>query len=453
MRTRIKGRMQGAGVLTALLVLQLCMHLNADHLLLDDWVFYDAATGGADVLAFLMQRWRSWSSRLLIEGLLTLTTRSIWLWRVCDCAMMVLLAYALCRLAACEERPEMLAMAGLLVTSIPFAILRSTGWQATSLNYYWPLACAMAAMIPLADALWKRPASRMWRFAALPCALLGANQEQTAAALVGAHLVLGAALLIRDRKIPRAAVGVFVLALVQLCMHLLCPGNALRAQQSVALVNLRDYGQFALVDKLSIGLTSTTALLLFTWCPMLIACGGCVLASAVARRRHPAYLLLTALPLCFALFAVYVPQLLASVDGLQAALEPFQAFGTYTLMLGPQHAADPRYAGMMCAIVAVLGLMALSLYLSIGHRPRALAAVFAFALGFAARMALAFSPTVVESGERTMLPLYGAMMLCALLCLRDAPEQSGWLKPVNAARFLCALLAAANLAGSFALAA
>ena len=43
---------------------------------------------------------------------------------------------------------------------------------------------------------------------------------------------------------------------------------------------------------------------------------------------------------------------------------------------------------MMCAIVAVLGLMALSLYLSIGHRPRALAAVFAFALGFAARMAL-----------------------------------------------------------------
>ena len=32
-------------------------------------------------------------------------------------------------------------------------------------------------------------------------------------------------------------------------------------------------------------------------------------------------------------------------------------------------------------------------------------------------MALAFSPTVVESGERTMLPLYGAMMLAALLKL------------------------------------
>ena len=76
-----------------------------------------------------------------------------------------------------------------------------------------------------------------------------------------------------------------------------------------------------------------------------------------------------------------------------------------------------------------------------------------FGFDDAARMALAFSPTVVESGERTMLPLYGAMMLCALLCLRDAPEQSGWIKPVNAARFLCALLAAANLAGSFALAA
>ena len=65
---------------------------------------------------------------------------------------------------------------------------------------------------------------------------------------------------------------------------------------------------------------------------------------------------------------------------------------------------------------------------------------------------MSFSPTVVESGERTMLPLYGAMMLCALLCLRDVREEGGRKKPVTAAYVVCGLVAAANFASSFMLA-
>lgn len=53
-----------------------------------------------------------------------MTTKSIWLWRVLDSLAMVLMAFSLCRLANAEKRPEMLGLAALLVTSIPFAILR-----------------------------------------------------------------------------------------------------------------------------------------------------------------------------------------------------------------------------------------------------------------------------------------------------------------------------------------
>ena len=121
--------------------------------------------------------------------------------------------------------------------------------------------------------------------------------------------------------------------------------------------------------------------------------------------------------------------------------------------MGPQYAVGSGHMPMMVCIVCVLGVMALSLYLSIGHRPLAACAVFALALGFAARMALSFSPTVVESGERTMLPLYGAMMLCAVLSLRDVRAEGGRRWPVLAAFFCCAMLDAANVAGSFLLAA
>ena len=282
---RGKKRMLCAAVLLALFAVQLVMHMNCDNLVLDDWVFRGATEGGVSIASFLARRWQTWSSRLLIEGLLCVTTKSIWLWRVLDSLAMVLMAFSLCRLANAEKRPEMLGLAALLVTSIPFAILRSTGWQATGMNYYVPLACAMTACIPLADALWRRKTPLMLAAFAVLCAVLGANQEQTAALIFGAHLVLGAAVIVRDKRIPPFAVGVFAIACAELAAHLFCPGNALRAQESVAIVNLRDYGQFTLIDKLDIGLTSTEALLIYTFNPILFACGAVVCATVFARRR------------------------------------------------------------------------------------------------------------------------------------------------------------------------
>ena len=195
-------RVRCALVLLCLLLVQLVKHMNCDNLLLDDWVFEDVLTRGGSVLSFLKTRWETWSSRLLIEGTLCAVTHSIWAWRVLDSLAMVLLAYALCRLAGCAQRPGMLALSACLVTAIPFAVLRSTGWMATSLNYYWPLACTAGALIPLADALWERKTGLPWQLAAVPLALFGANQEQTAAVLLGASLAFGVALWMRDRRVP-----------------------------------------------------------------------------------------------------------------------------------------------------------------------------------------------------------------------------------------------------------
>ncbi len=430
--------------LLTLLLVQLAMHLNADNLLLDDWVFYEPLESGTGILSFLAGRFMTWSSRLLVEGTLCLTTHSIWAWRVLDSLMMALMAWALCRLANAEKRPEMLALSGLMVTAIPFAILRSTGWQATSVNYHWTLACALFGLIPLADALWRRETGRGTAACAVLLAVFGANQEQTAAVLFGAYLVLGAALLCRERRVRPLLFAILVVAVAELAVHLLCPGNALRAKASIQLVNLRDYGQFSLVDKLSIGLTSTTALLFFTYNPLLLGCWAMVGATMLARRRNVSG------ALAAAAVAGYVP-FIKLLEG-NALPDDVRHYGQYVLQLGPEGIDRPLRMAVMALLIALLGLMALTLYLSIGHRPLAAVCVFAFALGFAARMALAFSPTVVESGERTMLPLYGAMMLCALLCVRDCAKDGSRRWPVIAAFAVFALLAAANAWGSFALA-
>lgn len=79
-----------AATLLALLLVQLAMHLNCDSLIYDDWYFRGVAISGQSLLSFLNRRWQTWSSRLIIEALLCVTTRSIWLWRMLDSLNMVL---------------------------------------------------------------------------------------------------------------------------------------------------------------------------------------------------------------------------------------------------------------------------------------------------------------------------------------------------------------------------
>lgn len=452
MLSKLKNRRTACAlVLGVLFLVQMAMHMNVDNLLLDDWVFF-GALDGQSMPEFLAARWNTWSSRLIIEGVLAVITHSIWAFRVLDSLAMVLLAYSLCRLAGCEERPGMLALSACFVTAIPFAVLRSTGWMATSLNYYWPLACTAGALIPLADALWQRRTSRAWQAFAVLLAVYGANQEQTSAVILGSSLVFGAALYIRDRRVSPVLAVVLAVGAVQLALHLTCPGNAIRSGQSVAIVNLRDYGQFSFIDKLSIGLTSTTALLFYTYNPILLACGAAIGATVTARRRGAfAHVLVLAVSL-FVLRAFFAYFTLR-ISGLASANRPFAAMYSYALILGPDGIGQGVSMVMMFITVSALGLMALALYLSIGHRPLSAAAVFVYAVGFAARMALSFSPTVVESGERTMLPLYGAMMLCALLCVKDCKREGARRWPLDLAGSIALAIALANVARSFALAA
>ena len=437
-----------AAVLAAVFFAALIMRLNCDNLLLDDWTFFGVLELGEPVGAFLLRRWQTWSSRLLIEGALCLTTRSIWAWRVLDSGVLALMSYALCRLAGCHRRPRMLLFSGLMALTIPFAMLRSTGWQATSVNYTWPLSCALAAMIPLGDALRGESTGKRWAALALPLALFGANQEQMAAALFGAYLALGGALFLRERRVRKLFLALLAVSGAELAMHLLCPGNAARAALTAGSVNLRDYAQFSLIDRLSVGLTSTTALLFFTNCPFLLLFTLCTALTALARRRG-ALALLAVLPLA-------IPLLGALCGGWSSSASwagSLYLYGDFSLQLGPARIGLPGHLPAMGALVALLGLIALSPYLSLGHRGSAACAAFAYALGFAARMAVSLSPSVVESGERTMLPLYAGMMLCALLCVKDADRDGSRRLPVLGVWAVALLLAAANFAGSFALAA
>ena len=424
-----------------MLAVQLLMHLNCDTLFADDGLFYTALDGGGKLLPFLADRWARWSGRLIIEGILALSTHSIRTWRVLDSFVMTGLAWGIFRLSDGERRADTALLSCLMVLSIPFSVIRSTGWQATSVNYTWPLSAALVCLVPSVDRVRGRRPSAPRRVLSLAAAVLAANQEQMAVLL---FLLSGGVLIAakrRERKTDGWTAAILAIAAAELALHLLCPGSRARSLQSVNLVNLRDYGRFTLIDKLSIGLTSTGTLLFYMknrpfWIFLALILG----AAAGNRRSLPALAVCCAAP-AFCLAAGSWRRL--------SGIAWLGRFSAYDLQLGPARILDGGQTAGMFVFTFVLLMTLLSLYAAGGETAGTWTALFVLAAGFAARMVLSFSPTVVESGERTMLPLYAAMMLSALCCA--APLRG---RARLAPAWLMAFAAAAmNAAGSFALAA
>ena len=422
---------------------ELAMHLNCDTLFADDGVFYTALDAGGSLFAFLLNRWNRWSSRLIIEAILAVTTHSIWVWRILDCLVMTGIAYALFRFVDKEAKPETAIISCLMILSIPFRIIRTTGWQATSVNYTWPMCAAFLCLLPSADVLQGNKPNHISRVFSVVAAILAANQEQMAVLLF-----LGAAFFIlsvrlRYGKTDRLTVFILIIAAMEIVLHLLCPGNRLRSAESVCMVNLRDYGQFTLPEKLSIGLTSTAQLLFYTRNRVFWICLASIFCTGLAQRR-PVFLI----PVC-----LVAP--LACLIGRHWKVFPnmgwLARYSAYDLQTGPARILEHgQLFGLFFWIFAVY-CIAVSLYVVMGRGMRTAAAIWCYTSGFASRMVLSFSPTVVESGERTILPLYACLMLSTLLCVTALPKNNRRILILPAV-ILAVYAAFLNVSGSFALA-
>ena len=430
-------------VFVLMLLFEIIMHLNCDTLFADDGVFYSALDAGGSLSAFLVKRWNGWSSRLLIEAVLAVTTHSIWLWRILDSLVMTGIAYALFRLSDGEERPGTAVLCCLLVLAIPFRIMRTTGWQATSVNYTWPMCAVFLSVIPSADALRGKKAEIARRVLSVAAAVFGANQEQMALLLFLFAAILLVFGRLQRKRADNWTFAILTIAAAEIALHLICPGNRARSIASVSMVNLRDYGQYTLPDRLSIGLSSTVRLLFYTRNRPFWICLALIFSAALAAGKS-----LRLMPVC-----LVAPFACAFGRNWKKLSENgwLARYSAYDLQTGPARILeDGQLFGLFFWIMALF-CVAVSLYIALGNGKRAAAAICCYAAGFASRMTLSFSPTVVESGERTILPLYVSLMLAALLCVTALPENRRRILLLPAA-LLAVYAAGMNFIGSFALA-
>ena len=76
-----------------------------------------------------------------------------------------------------------------MILIYPIVLMNGAGWAATTINYMWPLATGLFALIPIRK-IWDEEKIKFWQYPLYIIAMIFAtNQEQVCAILLGTYLL------------------------------------------------------------------------------------------------------------------------------------------------------------------------------------------------------------------------------------------------------------------------
>ena len=146
--------------------------------------FFSAALDHQSLSAYLRFRYHHWTGRIPIEAALVLVIKQMWLWRMLNCLMLLLLCHAVGKSAFARRQGPPGAVACtfvLLMLVTPRVLWEGAWWVTGSFNYLWPTALGAYGCLPFMD---RRPRGALRNSSHLVAAGLAAYNEQVGLVLI-----------------------------------------------------------------------------------------------------------------------------------------------------------------------------------------------------------------------------------------------------------------------------
>lgn len=364
------------------------------------------------LLHYWRYRYANWSSRLLIETLLIFMSKVPMLWCVLDAFIMVLIVWSVCQLTGTHKRPVYAWFVSICLLLLPPKLLQSAGWIATTMNYSWPLAFGLFALIPVRNALLEERWTWRCCFLSIPALLYASNHEQLCVVLFGILI----AFFIYSRRSQKNAslfVGMHLLVVViSLLFIAICPGNRARfVSETETWFPL--FSQLSIIKKAEIGISSTGYLLIMQPnCLFTIFCIFLFL-MIMYQKTDIRLCLIASFPLSAALIwgilaeplRIYFP----SVFALRGRLTQFGTINDFRLI---------SFIPDMILLTA-FACIVISLFFCNASPLKKLLMIWILILGTGSRVLIGFSPTVWGSDERTALFMYASFIVLAVMVLQE----------------------------------
>ncbi len=349
---------------------------------------------------FVKDRYTSWSSRVIIEFVLCFSLKtSKYLWILIQGLMAVLVCYSLSKLFVKENKDKNNFMLMAMVLIYPYYTMHQTGWASTSINYLWPLATGLFALIPIRK-IWEGEKIKWWQYPLYMMALIfAANQEQSGALILGFYLVFTVLMLFRKDKKVRVFMFVqTILAILSIVFILTCPGNSIR--QIEELYRFKGYEMLSFIEKFVLGITSTFGNIISKQNPSYILLTSLIVLYVFLNYKEKLYRIVACIPLISVLLLGPFMQVL---DGIFPYLSVFEELVTkHDVLLTVENCNNIyntfpiifAFGNFICIVMSLL-LIFKNLKNNV--------AILIFLAGLASRIVIAFSPTVFVSKTRTMI--------------------------------------------------
>lgn len=386
----------------------------------DDIYFTDTAAR-MGLFDFLVMRYHTWTSRVVIEFFLYFFTNHGLLFRIVDAGMYALLAWSLYRLLPTPKPKGANWLVVALIAFIPLEIYFSAGWLTTNVHYLWVTTLGVFSLVPLRK-LEDGEAFRWYEYPLYLFALVyAASNEQL---LVAVGLLYGLYFLsnaLKKRFHPYVLLAGVVSA-GGLVWALTSPGNAARKTAEIANW-FPGFESLSLLKKLEMAFAGTSFQFFYNIDGVFLI--FCLLLSALVWRKTAKWYerAVGSLPLAITLifgFAFKGWKILAAVASRVGTSQFIHVLRRPAVDYG--NALNTDYGMLIPAyLLVLLGGAAIVYSLFVVFQKRGTLAVMASVLGagFLTRMLMALSPTLFASGLRTFLTLYCALIFADLLLFRE----------------------------------
>jgi hypothetical protein len=368
-----------------------------------------------------IDRWYSWSSRLLIESSANVFSKNVLVWQVLTVTAGAVLFWSIGRLLNNRRIwQSILVFVLLLLTGTE--LLASAGIFATTINYLWPLACfafvAAIVMKPFASVRLNIVA----KVISIPMFIFAVCNEQLALLgilLLVAYIVYNGILKIKVPMYVWVLLGLSILAIVNI---LISPGNDSRVSHETSLW-WPGFEDISTTKKIMYGMVVTFSRLFLA--PELLAVVVVIAVLLLAYRRKNIQAFIAALPAIILSVLFFFPETAGTVVTTIRQSNFFNEIRNNALFFSPSNLPTDNSAVMYLVIfVAICLSIVVSIYFLYGKTTKALTIVIILFSGMAVSLAVSLSPTLFASSTRTVYFMVMILLFVNSIILKDFVSES-----------------------------
>ena len=412
---------QKAGLIFPFLLLFVCFLIRHTTLYTecgDDWLFRKVLTGQSEPIkalyVFIVDRYRTWSSRLLIEIAASVITHFPVFWIVADSAILSAIPFLILRLLYLHKQKAVIWTVCACMLLFPIEMFEGAGWIATTLNYSWPLFGGLISLLPFSLIYNGEQVPQKQVPLYILSLLVGCNNEQLCLFLIGVSFLASVLIFVKSQKVYRILIFEHLLMLLSMVFILTCPGNHNRILEETQKW-FPGYRDLSIPVRFEIGFSATGYALVMSRNLLFATFCFFILLNVWQISINPFKRVCAAIPMfsCTVLgllpefFTRIIPHFMVIREKLSETGTGFNIHDLSTCI--------PDLFLLLIFFCIEYCLYYIFKEHGTFRCSRSVFAVLLFAIGLGTHVMMGFSPTIWASGERTMC--YLQFTLVALIAM------------------------------------